>query len=111
VDSILIDEARTPLIISGQGEKSSDLYVQVDKLVRTLSGGFDDELKDAEDAALVAMREEKKKNKKKKKAADYEEEEEEVVDYTQMTLEEQANYEAEQEEKRAAALAASPAGK
>ena len=45
VDSILIDEARTPLIISGQGEKSSDLYVQVDKLVRTFQGGFDDELK------------------------------------------------------------------
>ena len=26
VDSILIDEARTPLIISGQGDKSTDLY-------------------------------------------------------------------------------------
>ncbi|MFQ7079652.1 MAG: DEAD/DEAH box helicase, partial [Christensenellaceae bacterium] len=31
VDSILIDEPRTPLIISGKGEKSSDLYVQVDR--------------------------------------------------------------------------------
>ncbi|MBQ5879877.1 MAG: hypothetical protein IIW59_07305, partial [Alistipes sp.] len=39
VDSILIDEARTPLIISGKGEKSSDLYVRVDKLVRTFTGG------------------------------------------------------------------------
>ena len=46
VDSILIDEARTPLIISGKGEKSSELYVQVDKFGRTLSGGFDDELKE-----------------------------------------------------------------
>ena len=48
VDSILIDEARTPLIISGKGEQSSDLYERVDKFVRTLTGGFDDDLKDAE---------------------------------------------------------------
>ncbi len=48
VDSILIDEARTPLIISGKGEQSSDLYERVDKFVRTLKGGFDDDLKDAE---------------------------------------------------------------
>ncbi len=111
VDSILIDEARTPLIISGKGEQSSDLYVQVDKLVRTLSGGFDDELKAEEDAALEALRAEKKKNKKSKKAVDDEDDEEEYVDYTQMTLEEQANYEAEQAEKQAAALAAAPTGK
>ena len=36
VDSILIDEARTPLIISGQGDKSTDLYEQADKFARTL---------------------------------------------------------------------------
>ncbi len=36
VDSILIDEARTPLIISGQGGESSELYVNADKFVRTL---------------------------------------------------------------------------
>ena len=36
VDSILIDEARTPLIISGRGEDSSSLYTQVDRFVRTL---------------------------------------------------------------------------
>ena len=36
VDSILIDEARTPLIISGQGSKSTDLYDRADKLVRTM---------------------------------------------------------------------------
>ncbi len=36
VDSILIDEARTPLIISGQGDKSTDLYKQADKFVRKL---------------------------------------------------------------------------
>ena len=111
VDSILIDEARTPLIMSGKGEQSSEVYVQVDKLVRTLSGGFDDELKAEEDAALEALRIEKKKNKKSKKAVDDEDDEEEYVDYTQMTLEEQANYEAEQAEKQAAALAAAPTGK
>jgi len=36
VDSILIDEARTPLIISGPGEKSTDMYVTVDRFVKTL---------------------------------------------------------------------------
>lgn len=36
VDSILIDEARTPLIISGRGAKSSDLYVQADRFVKKL---------------------------------------------------------------------------
>ena len=35
VDSILVDEARTPLIISGQGEKSTDLYHTADKFVST----------------------------------------------------------------------------
>ena len=36
VDSILIDEARTPLIISGQGEQVSDLYARSDRLVRSM---------------------------------------------------------------------------
>ncbi len=36
VDSILIDEARTPLIISGASSKSTDLYDMADRLVRTL---------------------------------------------------------------------------
>ena len=36
VDSILIDEARTPLIISGQSDESTDLYVKVNAVVRTL---------------------------------------------------------------------------
>lgn len=36
VDSILIDEARTPLIISGQAEESSDLYNKVNKLIPQL---------------------------------------------------------------------------
>ncbi len=37
VDSILIDEARTPLIISGNGDKSTDLYQKADRFARTLT--------------------------------------------------------------------------
>ena len=36
VDSILIDEARTPLIISGAAEDSSDLYIEINKLIPKL---------------------------------------------------------------------------
>ncbi len=36
VDSILIDEARTPLIISGRGNESTDLYTQADRFARRL---------------------------------------------------------------------------
>ncbi|RRG06206.1 MAG: preprotein translocase subunit SecA [Lactobacillus sp.] len=36
VDSILIDESRTPLIISGQAEKSTALYIRTDRFVKTL---------------------------------------------------------------------------
>ena len=36
VDSILIDEARTPLIISGRGDESTDMYRRADDFVRTL---------------------------------------------------------------------------
>ena len=39
VDSILIDEARTPLIISGPAEKSTQLYVQIDRLIPRLEKG------------------------------------------------------------------------
>jgi len=39
VDSILIDEARTPLIISGMGEDATDLYKKADRFVRTLEEG------------------------------------------------------------------------
>ncbi|MCM1545854.1 MAG: preprotein translocase subunit SecA [Clostridiales bacterium] len=68
VDSILIDEARTPLIISGRGGESSKLYEQVDRFVRTLHGGFDDDKKEAENKAPL----------KKKKNQQLTEEEEEV---------------------------------
>ena len=68
VDSILIDEARTPLIISGRGGQSSVLYEQVDKFVRTLSGGFDDDKKDAEKKA--ASRKKKELSEKEQEAQD-----------------------------------------
>ena len=37
VDSILIDEARTPLVISGAAETSSDLYNVVDKIISKIN--------------------------------------------------------------------------
>ncbi len=42
VDSILIDEARTPLIISGRGEDSSEMYKLADHFVKTLVRGEDE---------------------------------------------------------------------
>jgi len=42
VDSILIDEARTPLIISGRGDKSTDMYRRADSFVKTLIKGTRD---------------------------------------------------------------------
>ncbi|MFR5869683.1 MAG: preprotein translocase subunit SecA, partial [Acutalibacteraceae bacterium] len=41
VDSILIDEARTPLIISGRGDKSTEMYTRADKFVQRLNGEND----------------------------------------------------------------------
>ncbi len=38
VDSILIDEARTPLIISGRGDKSNELYIQADRFAKKCKG-------------------------------------------------------------------------
>ena len=49
VDSILIDEARTPLIISGQGDKSSDLYARADSFAQTLKLVKVKEMNDKED--------------------------------------------------------------
>ncbi len=53
VDSILIDEARTPLIISGQGDESTDLYTRVDEFVCRLKkkvyATIDDKAQEEED--------------------------------------------------------------
>jgi preprotein translocase subunit SecA len=43
VDSILIDEARTPLIISGQAEDSSRLYIEINKLIPLLKEHIEEE--------------------------------------------------------------------
>ena len=52
IDSILIDEARTPLIISGRGAQSSDLYKKTDNFVRKLSAKVivEEDVKDFEQA-------------------------------------------------------------
>lgn len=52
IDSILIDEARTPLIISGRANKSSDLYKKADAFVRNLSAKVivEEDVKDFEQA-------------------------------------------------------------
>ena len=49
VDSILIDEARTPLIISGEGDKSTDMYKLADNFAKTLRASVVAELDDKED--------------------------------------------------------------
>ena len=53
VDSILIDEARTPLIISGQGEKSTELYDRVDAVVRTMRNGVHFEIEEKKKAVTL----------------------------------------------------------
>ncbi len=53
VDSILIDEARTPLIISGPAEESTDLYYKLDKLVRKLEQGRDFDVDEKEHAVSL----------------------------------------------------------
>jgi len=52
VDSILIDEARTPLIISGQGDKSTEMYARADRFVSRLSEA---KLKEEEQTAIGAL--------------------------------------------------------
>jgi len=53
VDSILIDEARTPLIISGQGEKSTDLYERADRFVVRLRAETDYTVEEKDKAVLL----------------------------------------------------------
>ena len=53
VDSILIDEARTPLIISGAGDKSTDLYQKADKFASTLKMTKVKELDDKEQQEIL----------------------------------------------------------
>ncbi|MEG0902004.1 MAG: preprotein translocase subunit SecA, partial [Clostridia bacterium] len=53
VDSILIDEARTPLIISGQGDKSTDLYEKADRFVARLQNEVDYTIAEKEKAVSL----------------------------------------------------------
>ena len=53
VDSILIDEARTPLIISGRGGKSSDMYKMANSFARTLHEGNDFTIDEKEKAVSL----------------------------------------------------------
>lgn len=53
VDSILIDEARTPLIISGQGDKSTVLYSQADTFIKTLNKDTDYTVDEKENASTL----------------------------------------------------------
>ncbi|MBR5750929.1 MAG: preprotein translocase subunit SecA, partial [Clostridia bacterium] len=58
VDSILIDEARTPLIISGQGDKSTELYQMADHFVSRLREGEDRDYTKDEKEKTIALTEE-----------------------------------------------------
>ena len=53
VDSILIDEARTPLIISGSSEESSTLYRDADRVVSFLEKGTDYEVDEKARTVLI----------------------------------------------------------
>jgi len=53
VDSILIDEARTPLIISGSIEESTKKYTQIDKIIPRLKEGIDYEIKEKDKNATL----------------------------------------------------------
>ncbi|MBI4335573.1 MAG: preprotein translocase subunit SecA [Candidatus Omnitrophica bacterium] len=53
VDSILIDEARTPLIISGPAEESTELYYRIDKIIPRLKKGAKDEATKVETGDFV----------------------------------------------------------
>ncbi len=53
VDSILIDEARTPLIISGRGEKSTEMYTIADKFAKTLTPATVIEIDDKQDQDTI----------------------------------------------------------
>ncbi len=53
VDSILIDEARTPLIISGQGDKSTDMYEKADRFVARLKVESDYTIAEKEKAVTL----------------------------------------------------------
>ena len=57
VDSILVDEARTPLIISGPSEESTDLYYKIDRIIPSLEKGKDKDYDTEEKTRAVFLTE------------------------------------------------------
>lgn len=53
IDSILIDEARTPLIISGDGEEGSDYYIKIDEFIKSLKKEVDYEIDEKKKAVTL----------------------------------------------------------
>ncbi|WP_195429125.1 preprotein translocase subunit SecA [Clostridium sp. D46t1_190503_E9] len=53
IDSILIDEARTPLIISGEGDEATDIYITVDNFVKSLTKDEDYEVDEKQKAVTL----------------------------------------------------------
>jgi preprotein translocase subunit SecA len=53
VDSILVDEARTPLIISGPAEESTDKYYKINRIIPSLKQGTDYQLEEKSHAAFL----------------------------------------------------------
>ena len=53
IDSCLIDEARTPLVISGEAENKNDQYVAIDKLVKSLNSEEDFEIEEKDKSVLL----------------------------------------------------------
>ncbi len=58
VDSILIDEARTPLIISGRGDKSTDMYGRANQFVQRLHEGEENDYVREEKEKTICLTEE-----------------------------------------------------
>lgn len=56
IDSILIDEARTPLIISGEGDGATDYYVTIDEFVKSLIKDEDYEVDEKKKACILTDR-------------------------------------------------------
>lgn len=53
IDSILIDEARTPLIISGEGEEATEYYITIDEFIKNLKVDVDFEVDDKKKAVTL----------------------------------------------------------
>lgn len=71
VDSILVDEARTPLIISGAGDKSTNLYFAANSFVKTLKRGEDSKEESRSELLTQYWEGTEEDEEEKKKKGDY----------------------------------------